>query len=478
MYRRIAYLSEWVGDTSDESLAVLGYSSNSRNSKKGIGSILHYNKSHVLQVIEGSESIVRELMEKITRDKRHTKIVVLLDAQLQEKTILPAMAVRKPDECAATSDCLNVISNRVTAIQEHLLELNKPERIRKSGPHCRVLIQLTSYDLIDQNHCVSSEIIELVFNVLWKISRHVSQRPEYSNFVFNRPTGTRLNITAPVEDTQLSLFFCQQVNSLTYRLLRTNEELDIPRSLLQFVSEHGRHKFFYVVPVFSISCGVVSQTSGSATRGGFLSKMPLSISHVFSDNGNQLHFATPERPILISKEVYERSSRTRQDYQLLDCVDFISYSVSPRDSLSTVPLMSRGEWKGIREKLIKTFPGSVKTDSYNYSTIDEISLKSHCKELLEAQAGYMSETPSYLKHEHYPVSDPDLRSLFKSLDIERCGYLSKEDLREYCYAQDTIGLDQFKEKQIETALSECHLLGPKLVSYEEFCTIVLKFAQR
>eukprot|EP01060_Flectonema_neradi_P004939 TRINITY_DN1326_c0_g6_i2.p1 TRINITY_DN1326_c0_g6~~TRINITY_DN1326_c0_g6_i2.p1 ORF type:complete len:492 (+),score=73.12 TRINITY_DN1326_c0_g6_i2:43-1476(+) len=477
MFRRVVYMSEWVGIISDELIAMLGYASNSRNHEKGICSQLYYNKHYILQAIEGSETAVGELLEKITKDERHTHIVILSDTLQEGTSELPTMSVGKADDNEGVSRCLSLLSKRLTAMQPHLPDMTKPEKISKKGPHTRIIIHISAYDIVEQNHLLSAEIIEAAFNLIWKVSRVVSNKTEFQNLVFDKPSGTRLSISAPIEDTQLSIIFCQHVNFLMYKLLRCPDQADIPQSLSSTVSASEREKLFFVVPVFSISSGIVTQTCANATYFGLSAKIPISSSHVNSRNADQLFFASPEQPILVSKDVYSRSSKIRYKFELINCIDFECYSVTLRNSPRTVPPMSREAWLTVRNKMLEAYPGGIISDSANIGFESKLAMTPN-KELLALQETYMSETPDYLKSEKYPVSDPDLRNLFKSLDVERCGYVTKDDFRTYCYAQDTIGLDDIKEKQIEAALSECKLLGPNLISYEEFSLIILKFAQR
>lgn len=62
---------------SQEQINELLKESRRNNSKKGITGLLIYNKGSFLQILEGEESSVLDLFEKIKRDKRHKQISVM-----------------------------------------------------------------------------------------------------------------------------------------------------------------------------------------------------------------------------------------------------------------------------------------------------------------------------------------------------------------------------------------------------------------
>ena len=49
------------------------------NFKKNISGILIFNNGHFFQILEGEETVLKELFKKIKSDERHHNIIILLD---------------------------------------------------------------------------------------------------------------------------------------------------------------------------------------------------------------------------------------------------------------------------------------------------------------------------------------------------------------------------------------------------------------
>lgn len=82
----IAYTSEII-DTGneDEIIKDIISASKKNNSETGITGVLFYHEGRFLQVIEGEEEDLRELMEHIKKDTRHKNVTYLIDDAERER---------------------------------------------------------------------------------------------------------------------------------------------------------------------------------------------------------------------------------------------------------------------------------------------------------------------------------------------------------------------------------------------------------
>ena len=78
----LAYVSSAVKLFSKHELAELLFQAREKNRKLGITGMLLYKGGKFMQVLEGEESIVRQLCESIRRDPRHHEMTVLLEENI------------------------------------------------------------------------------------------------------------------------------------------------------------------------------------------------------------------------------------------------------------------------------------------------------------------------------------------------------------------------------------------------------------
>jgi hypothetical protein len=57
-----------------------------RNQGAGLSGLLLYTPSHFLQVLEGSEPVVRSTLERISRDPRHSHVKILGDRNVETRS--------------------------------------------------------------------------------------------------------------------------------------------------------------------------------------------------------------------------------------------------------------------------------------------------------------------------------------------------------------------------------------------------------
>ena len=76
-----------------------------------------------------------------------------------------------------------------------------------------------------------------------------------------------------------------------------------------------------------------------------------------------------------------------------------------------------------------------------------------------------------------PVTEPKLRELFDSLDVNHNGYLEFEEVKNFYKTFDNFGVVP-SDKQIESDIRK-HANSPdNNVSFDEFCCLILSLAQR
>lgn len=83
----ISYLSEYTGRPAsiDQHLADIVVTAKRRNAQLGITGLLFYHAGKFIQVIEGEESHLRELMASIEADLRHRNLTYLIDLAVEKR---------------------------------------------------------------------------------------------------------------------------------------------------------------------------------------------------------------------------------------------------------------------------------------------------------------------------------------------------------------------------------------------------------
>eukprot|EP01062_Namystynia_karyoxenos_P066291 TRINITY_DN60251_c0_g1_i1.p1 TRINITY_DN60251_c0_g1~~TRINITY_DN60251_c0_g1_i1.p1 ORF type:complete len:604 (+),score=218.56 TRINITY_DN60251_c0_g1_i1:90-1814(+) len=75
------------------------------------------------------------------------------------------------------------------------------------------------------------------------------------------------------------------------------------------------------------------------------------------------------------------------------------------------------------------------------------------------------------------LTDSELRQQFEAIDVNRNGFLTKEEFRDFFDQFDAMGIYDMHDS-IDTVLAEYNMLGDDRLSYDEFCVLMLKLAQR
>lgn len=82
----VAYSSEATRSYSDDELQELLESSRSRNASVAVTGMLIYRDGRFLQVVEGPESVVRDLLARIVKDTRHENVRFLLSEHVHRRS--------------------------------------------------------------------------------------------------------------------------------------------------------------------------------------------------------------------------------------------------------------------------------------------------------------------------------------------------------------------------------------------------------
>lgn len=85
MFYFLSYVSRSTVKNTDEILDSISEVSSRNNSKKGISGVLLLNGNYFFQVLEGPEQEVKKTFEKISLDKRHSEIRILLHCYNEKK---------------------------------------------------------------------------------------------------------------------------------------------------------------------------------------------------------------------------------------------------------------------------------------------------------------------------------------------------------------------------------------------------------
>jgi hypothetical protein len=85
MLVRLLYASRIVGDSYSETIHAIMQQSHVHNPAKGITGILCHNERLFMQVLEGGRDQVNALFAKISRDPRHTDVILLHYEEIVER---------------------------------------------------------------------------------------------------------------------------------------------------------------------------------------------------------------------------------------------------------------------------------------------------------------------------------------------------------------------------------------------------------
>ena len=84
----IGYMSESLipADEIDDTIAEIVAEAQLRNITEGITGILFYHEGKFIQLVEGYQSSLRQLIDRISHDPRHNNLQFFLDEQVLHRT--------------------------------------------------------------------------------------------------------------------------------------------------------------------------------------------------------------------------------------------------------------------------------------------------------------------------------------------------------------------------------------------------------
>lgn len=101
----VAYTSVATEPFDDESLSRLLESSRASNGRVGLTGMLLHREGRFIQFLEGPASAVRQLFATIAADRRHERLRVLLEDEVDERQFAEwTMGYQAVDDSAATPD--------------------------------------------------------------------------------------------------------------------------------------------------------------------------------------------------------------------------------------------------------------------------------------------------------------------------------------------------------------------------------------
>ncbi|MBT8297023.1 MAG: BLUF domain-containing protein [Maribacter sp.] len=118
MLYHLTYRSIAIPEISVEQIEEILKIARDFNSKNDISGCLVFSKGYFIQLLEGNKDTIKELMDHIERDKRHTDIDILSAGEAEERIFQTwDMAYLKPSE--------KMQSDKANEIKKTLLELTE-----------------------------------------------------------------------------------------------------------------------------------------------------------------------------------------------------------------------------------------------------------------------------------------------------------------------------------------------------------------
>ncbi len=116
MFYHLTYRSIAIPEITIEDIEEILKTARNFNSKNDVSGCLVFSKGYFIQLLEGSKDIIKELMDHIDADKRHTDIDILSEGEAKQRIFETwDMAYLKPSE--------KMRSDKAKEIKNTLLEL-------------------------------------------------------------------------------------------------------------------------------------------------------------------------------------------------------------------------------------------------------------------------------------------------------------------------------------------------------------------
>jgi Sensors of blue-light using FAD len=126
----LVYVSSAAQPFSSSELLELVQKAQASNARHGITGVLLHKDGSFMQVLEGPESGVKALAEKIQRDRRHTSVLTLLTRNV-EKPQFPDWSMGLRDPNTLTRDEMNMFAPYLSlATHEEIYANSAPAALR------------------------------------------------------------------------------------------------------------------------------------------------------------------------------------------------------------------------------------------------------------------------------------------------------------------------------------------------------------
>ena len=68
-----------------------------------------------------------------------------------------------------------------------------------------------------------------------------------------------------------------------------------------------------------------------------------------------------------------------------------------------------------------------------------------------------------------PDSEEDMRAAFESIDVDKSGFISREELRKFL---DNLALEKLTESEVDEVMRAGDTDGDQKINFEEFCKMM------
>ncbi len=112
---QLLYFSRAIDSVDESTVHDILEVSRANNQAAGITGVLLFEKFHFMQVLEGTESAVREVFDKIRKDQRHTGIVTIYERTVSKRQFTGWAMARcrlKSDDEGMEKSFLELIDDR------------------------------------------------------------------------------------------------------------------------------------------------------------------------------------------------------------------------------------------------------------------------------------------------------------------------------------------------------------------------------
>ena len=130
----VVYISSATVSFSEADLVALLTKSREKNARLDITGMLLYKDGNIMQVLEGPDDAVRQLVRTIQADDRHRGVILLLERQIEERQF--------PDWTMAFRDLNDPATREIPGYSEFMQEPLDSEMFRTSPSRARRLLEV------------------------------------------------------------------------------------------------------------------------------------------------------------------------------------------------------------------------------------------------------------------------------------------------------------------------------------------------